>query len=391
MTDWAVRPPDTADRLAEPWRRWHRQRPPAQVLHLDSAAAGRSSTATLRAAAAHAEREAEVGAYVAEAEVQPVLDAGRAGLARLLGVRPEGVAFVESASAALEALLVSWPLQPGDTVAVLPSEWGPNLAAFGHHGLRLAELAVCGDGTLDLDRLQALLAASPPAFVHLTQVASHRCLIQPVAEAAALCRAAGVPLWVDAAQALGHVETACGADVLYATSRKWLTGPRGVGVLAVSDRWWDTLQVRTSPLAVGSAPPGTPPVRLLESHEANVPGRVGLATAVREYLDTGPQRVWSRLAEAGTLTGEALDGLSGWAVLPRGGGSSAITALRATAGQDIGDTRARLLAGHGIVTTAEIPARAPREMTEPLLRISPHVDCTPGDLGLLRDALLAVR
>ena len=391
MTDWAVRPPDTADRLAEPWRRWHRQRRPAQVLHLDSAAAGRSSTATLRAAAAHAEREAEVGAYVAEAEVQPVLDAGRAGLARLLGVRPEGVAFVESASAALEALLVSWPLQPGDTVAVLPSEWGPNLAAFGHHGLRLAELAACGDGTLDLDRLQALLAASPPAFVHLTQVASHRCLIQPVAEAAALCRAAGVPLWVDAAQALGHVDTACGADVLYATSRKWLTGPRGVGVLAVSDRWWDTLQVRTSPLAVGSAPPGTPPVRLLESHEANVPGRVGLATAVREYLDT---RAAAGMVAAGRGRRADRGSTRRPARLGRarpGGGSSAITALRATAGQDIGDTRARLLAGHGIVTTAQIPARAPREMTEPLLRISPHVDCTPEDLGLLRDALLAVR
>jgi hercynylcysteine S-oxide lyase len=391
MTDAPVRPPDTADRLAEPWRRWHRQRLPALVLHLDTAAAGRCSVATLRAAASHAEREAAAGAYVAEAEVQPVLDEARAGLARLLGVRPEGVAFVESASAALETLLVSWPLQPGDTVAVLPSEWGPNLARFGHHGLRLAELAACADGTVDLERLQAFLAASPPAFVHLTQVASHRCLIQPAAEAVALCRAAGVPLWVDAAQALGHVDSACGADVLYATSRKWLTGPRGVGMLAVSDRWWDTLQVRTSPLAVGSAAPGTSPVRLLESHEANIPGRVGLAEAVREYLDAGPQRVWPRLAEVGALTRETLDGLPGWDVLSPGGGSSAITALRATAGQDVGDTRARLLAGHGILTTAQIPARAPREMTEPLLRISPHVDCTPEDLDLLRDALLAVR
>jgi hercynylcysteine S-oxide lyase len=53
--------------------------------------------------------------------------------------------------------------------------------------------------------------------------------VQPVAAAAALCRAAGVPLWVDAAQALGHVDAACGADAVYATSRKWLTGPRGVG------------------------------------------------------------------------------------------------------------------------------------------------------------------
>src|SRR5439155_781696 len=77
MPEADVRPPGTAGSLAEPWRRWHRQRPPAQVLHLDSAAAGRCSTATLRAAAAHAEREAAVGAYVAEAEAQPVLESSR--------------------------------------------------------------------------------------------------------------------------------------------------------------------------------------------------------------------------------------------------------------------------------------------------------------------------
>jgi hypothetical protein len=29
-------------------------------------------------------------------------------------------------------------------------------------------------------------------------------------------------------------------------------------------------------------------------------------------------------------------------------------------------------------------------MTEPLLRISPHVDCTPDDLAQLRKALLAL-
>jgi pyridoxal 5-phosphate dependent beta-lyase len=132
----------------------------------------------------------------------------------------------ESTSAALAALLAAWPLRAGDTVAVAPSEWGPNLATFEHRGLRVTELAVHGDGTIDLEYLRCLLAGAPPAFVHLTQVASHRALVQPAAEAAALCRAAGVPLWIDAAQALAHADTACGADVLYGTGRKWLTGPR---------------------------------------------------------------------------------------------------------------------------------------------------------------------
>jgi pyridoxal 5-phosphate dependent beta-lyase len=297
---------------------------------------------------------------------------------------------VESGTAALAALLAAWPLQAGDSVAVVPGEWGPNLAAFGHRGLRPVELATHADGTVDLQELEAVLATGPPAFVHLTQVASHRCLVQPVAEAAALCRAAGVPLWVDAAQALGHVDAACGADVLHATSRKWLAGPRGVGLLAVADRWWDVLQVRTSPLELSDAAEGTSPVQLLESREANMAGRVGLCTAVREYLDIGPEKVWLRLAEVGSLTRQVLGDLPGWAVLDGGAVSSAITAVRATAGQDIADVSARLLTAYGIVTTAEIQARAPREMTEPLLRISPHVDCTADGLGLLRDALTAL-
>ena len=94
------------------WRWWRDRRPPARLLHLDAAAAGRSSTGTLRAAAAHAQREAETGAYVAEAEAEPVLEAGRAALGRLFGVPGRGVAFVESATAALDCLLWSWPLRP---------------------------------------------------------------------------------------------------------------------------------------------------------------------------------------------------------------------------------------------------------------------------------------
>jgi hercynylcysteine S-oxide lyase len=39
------------------------------------------------------------------------------------------------------------------------------------------------------------------------------------------------------------------------------------------------------------------------------------------------------------------------------------------------------------VTTTASTHRAPREMTRPALRISPHVDCTPAQLATLRAAL----
>jgi pyridoxal 5-phosphate dependent beta-lyase len=370
------------------WRWWRERRLPAGPVHLDTAAAGRSSVATLAAAAAHAEREATTGAYVAQEEAEPLLAEGRANLARLLGVPAHGVAFVPSAQAALETLLAIWPLREGDAVAVVPCEWGPNLDAFAARGLRITEIAAHGDGSVDLSALERMLAADPPAAVHLVQVTSHRGLVQPVAEAAALCRAAGVPLWVDAAQALGHVDTACGADAIYATSRKWLTGPRGVGVLGVARPWWDRLRITAPELEKSIRPADSSPLWLLDATEANVAAWVGLCTAVAEYLAAGPERIWARLAEVGRQTREALAGLPGWAVGDPVSAPSAIVARRAADGQDIGKIRARLLPG--IVTTAAGTLRAPRDMTEPLLRVSPHVDCTAEDLDRLRQALLAL-
>jgi hercynylcysteine S-oxide lyase len=377
--------------VAEPpgvgWGWWRDRRRPAPGLHLDTAAAGRSSRATLAAAAAHAEREATVGAYVAQAEAEPLLAEGQARLAGLLGVPAAGVAFLESAETALDTLLRIWPLAYGDTVAVARPEWGPNLDAFAHRGLRIVEMAAHGDGAVDLAALERMLADAPPAVVHLVQVTSHRGLVQPVAEAVALCRAAGVPLWVDAAQALGHVDTAGGADAVYATSRKWLTGPRGVGLLGITEPWWDRLRITASELERSVQPADASPLWLLSAHEANVAAWVGLCQAAAEYLDAGPSRIWARLAEAGRQTREALADLPGWALADPVDAPSAIVALRAANGQDIAKIRTRLLAEHAIATTAAAPVRAPRDMPEPLLRISPHVDLTPEDLSRLTEAL----
>jgi hercynylcysteine S-oxide lyase len=369
------------------WNWWRERRVPAELSYFDTAAVGRASRATLAAMASYAEREAAIGGYIAAAEAEPVLAEGLASLGRLFGVPAAGVAFVPSAQDALDLLLGAWPLRDGDAVAVVRSEWGPNLHAFTHRGLRIVELPTDAEGAVDLAALESMLASAPPALVHLTQVTSHRPLVQPVAAAAALCQAAGVPLWVDAAQALGHVDTASGADAVYATGRKWLTGPRGAGVLAVAEPWWDRLTVSASDLMASMRPAQSSPVWFLMAGEASLVARIGLCAAVQEYVESDPPRIWSRLAEVGQQTRVALD-LPGWSIVGPASARSAITALRATNGQDIPATRARLLDTYGIVTTAGAITRAPLEMTEPLLRISPHVDCTPDDLAHLRKALL---
>src|SRR5207237_2568804 len=108
------------------------------------------------------------------------------------------------------------------------------------------------------------------------------------------------------AQSLGHTDTDIGADAVYSTSRKWLTGPRGVGVLCVRR----SLAEELTPVL--PEPPDVPPLRAFESGEAHVAGRVGLGVAVGEHLAAGPDGVRARLAALGRAARVLLDGVAGW-------------------------------------------------------------------------------
>ena len=361
---------------------WRSARPRPAGRHLDSAASSRQSSRALEAAAHHARHEAELGGYVAAAAAENLVQQGRSVIGGLAGMAAADVAFVESARAGLTALLIGWRLPAGSRVACLPGEYAPNIALLGAFGLRPEPLPVDDDGRADLEGVERLLRTDPPRFLHLDQVPSHRGILQPAAEIATLCRAAGVPLVVDAAQALGHVDTDIGADVVYGTSRKWLAGPRGVGVLIARP----TIAAQLTP-AAAPQPADSPPMLAFESGEGHVAGRIGLIVAVGEHLAAGPDRVRARLAGIGRATRAALDGVSGWTVVEPADEPTATTTLRPPVGVDVVATRNRLLTEHGIVLSALGPERAPGEMTGPVLRISPHVDATLDDLETLAAAL----
>jgi pyridoxal 5-phosphate dependent beta-lyase len=359
---------------------WRSGRPRTAGRHLDTAACSRQSNRVLDAVAHHARHEAELGGYVAEAAAENLLQQGRSVLGGLVGMAAADVVFVESAQAALATLLGGWRLPAGSRIACLPGEYAPSIAVFGAAGLQPERLPVDGLGRADVDAVTRMLASRPPRVVHLTHVPSHRGVVQPAAEIAALCRAAGVPLVLDAAQSLGATSADVGADVVYGTSRKWLAGPRGVGMLCVRP----AIAAELTPLL--PVPDDVPPLRAFESSEAHVAGRVGLVLAVGEHLAAGPDRVHARLAALGRASREVLDGVAGWRVVEPLDEPTATTTLLPPDGADVFATRARLL-DDGIVTTAVPRERAPGEMTEPVLRVSPHVDGTLDDLHALAAAL----
>lgn len=363
--------------------RWRAARPPVAGLHLDSAACSRQSFAALDAAARHARHEAEVGGYVAAEAATPVLDAGRTAVAALGGMSDAEVVFTTGSVHALDLLLDSWP-PGGRTLACLPGEYGPNLALMAVHGFARRPLPVDGAGRVAVDEAAAGLAADPPDLVHLTAVGSHRGVVQPLAAMKQLCAELGRPLVVDAAQALGHVDCAVGADAMYASSRKWIAGPRGVGVLAVRPTLMQRLRPRLPPPEWVSS---LSVAQRLELGEANIAARVGFSVALGEHLASDPAQVRDRLAEVGRATRAMLAEVRGWNVVEAVDEPSAITTLTPTDRADPKAVRAWLIAQRRIVTTAADIERAPLELTGPVLRISPHVDTTTDELETFAEAL----
>ncbi|VEG58201.1 selenocysteine lyase [Mycolicibacterium aurum] len=362
--------PGDVETLAGQWRS---ARPPVAGIHADSAACSRQSFAVIDAASRHATHEAEVGGYVAAEAAAPALDAGRAAVRALTGMVDAEVYFTTGSNHGLDILLSSWPGER--TLACLPGEFGPNLKIMAHHGFEIRELPADEFGRLDLGALGSALTSHLPALVHFTVLGSHSGIVQPAHAVISACRAHGIPVIIDAAQGFGHLDLADlgAADAVYTSSRKWTAGPRGVGVLA------------TRP---GLLPDY--PRQQLAHAETNVGLHVGFSVALGEHVAFGPAAIQARLREVGAATRAALDHVAGWRVREHADEPSATTTLRPPDGVDPMQVRSRLLAEHSILTTYLGVERAPREMHQPALRVSPHVDVTDEDLAAVAAALAAV-
>lgn len=138
-------------------------------------------------------------------------------------------------------------------------------------GWRVDTISANSEGVIRLDHLAELLR-NEVAVVSLMLGNHETGVIQPVAEAARLCHAAGVPLHTDAVQAVGKIPVSfreLGVDAMSVAAHKF-QGPLGIGALVVRG------QTPLQPLLFGGHQqqglrPGTESVALA----------VGMATALR--------------------------------------------------------------------------------------------------------------
>jgi cysteine desulfurase len=206
------------------------------------------------------------------------LDQARSQVAGVLGVRPDEVSFTTSGTQAvhLAVLGAAWARRRvGRHLVVSAVEHSSVLHAAGLHerdGGKVTTVGVDRHGRVDPAEFAAALRED--TALACLQSANHEVgTVQPVAEVAELCRAARVPLFVDAAQSVGRAAVPEGWSLLAASAHKW-GGPAGVGVLVVrkNTRW-------RSPL-----PEDERERRRVPGFE-NVPAVMAAAAALTAYRD----------------------------------------------------------------------------------------------------------
>ncbi|MCL6674318.1 cysteine desulfurase/sulfurtransferase TusA family protein [Streptomyces panaciradicis] len=166
-----------------------------------------------------------------------LLDAAREAAAEAVGCRADELVFTSSGTAAVHtgvAGALAGRRRVGRHLIVSAVEHSSVLHAAATHeagGGTVTHMAVDRSGAVDPAAFAAALRED--TALACLQSANHEVgTVQPVAAVAEACRAAGVPLLVDAAQSLGWGPVDGDWSLLTASAHKW-GGPAGVGLLAV--------------------------------------------------------------------------------------------------------------------------------------------------------------
>ncbi|WP_280877415.1 cysteine desulfurase/sulfurtransferase TusA family protein [Streptomyces pseudovenezuelae] len=166
-----------------------------------------------------------------------LLDAAREAAAEAVGCRPDELVFTPSGTRAVHtgmAGVLAGRRRVGGHLIVSAVEHSSVLHSADVHeadGATVTQVAVDRTGSVDVRSYADALR--PDTALACLQSANHEVgTEQPVGAVAEVCRAAGVPLLVDAAQSLGWGPVEGDWSVLTASAHKW-GGPAGVGLLVV--------------------------------------------------------------------------------------------------------------------------------------------------------------
>ena len=172
-------------------------------------------------------------------QVQKQVNEAREKVADLLGADPMEIVFTscgtESDNAAILGTLDCYPEKRHFVTSRVEHPAVGNVAAYlGRKGYRVTELAVDGEGRLDLDELRESFTEGT-AIVSVMYANNETGVIFPIEEMGQVVKERGIPFHTDAVQAVGKIPIdlkKSTIDMLSLSGHK-LHAPKGIGVLYI--------------------------------------------------------------------------------------------------------------------------------------------------------------
>jgi len=182
--------------------------------------------------------------YYARRGMMADLAAARAAVARELGVPDDEIAFTRNATEALKALILGYNrLTTGDAILYADLDYDSMQACMEslaqRRGARVRRIALPESATRAglIDTYAQAMADEPRLKLILLTHLSHRTgLVLPVREIAAMARARGIDVIVDAAHSWQQLDFALpdlDCDFVGLNGHKWLGAPLGIGILHI--------------------------------------------------------------------------------------------------------------------------------------------------------------
>jgi len=290
-------------------------------VHFNHSGASLPSRSTLETIWDYLRREAAAGPMEAANEASMLLEDVRADAASLIGAAPDEIAFMGSGSSAWGAAFAALPpLVDGDRILVGRQEWGGNLAtmraAVARAGARIETIPVSEDGSVDASALASMID-DRVRLVSLTWLPANGGLINDAAAVGRVTKPAGIPYFIDAAQALGQIPidvAVLGCDVLKATGRKFLRGPRGTAILYVRREFQQRLVPSYLDVVSGPMVDGVVSIRndarRFEASENSPALLIGLGTAIRQARVLGIDVIHERITALARTLRDNLRGIA---------------------------------------------------------------------------------
>ncbi len=374
------------------------------VTHLNNAGAALPPAPVTDAVIEHLRAESSIGGYEAAAAAAGRVRSTYSAIARMLGCATEEIAVVENATRGWDMAFYAIRFAPQDRILTAQAEYASNVIAYLQMARRTGAVIEVVDNDEhgqvcieDLERRMKDTRRGPVKLIALTHVPTQGGLVNPAAEVGAVAREHGVTYLLDACQSAGQMPLdvgRLGCDILTATGRKFLRGPRGTGFLYVrrdliGDLEPPFLDMHAARWSDAESYEICADARRFENWESNVAAKIGLGVAVDYALSWGLDAIEARVTRLAELLREQLRSVDGVRVHDQGRRRCGIVTFTVD-GISATDVQ-RHLAGHGVNTSVSRTDAArwdldARKLSE-LVRASVHYYNTEDEIERLISAL----